>query len=327
MESLFVIDSWQAMKPSKDTSLDLIRTGVERKHRIDVASQAELFSESGTLFVDAREVVGEQWRSGPSEAFYSLVEPSPAVKTKKVSDYDAVFIRKDPPFDASYLALCLLLAPLEGKETVFFNSPSGLLRVSEKLSALHFPHLAPRTLVTHDPDRVLKLMNEIGQVVIKPPFDGSGRGVFVAHPSIEGSIDQLRDLLQQQDGVPVIAQEFLPEIKQGDVRVMLLDGKIVGAVGRVPKEGDFKANIAMGGTETSAELTPTQMQHIVEVGAFLVEKGIIFAGLDFIGDRLIEINVTSPTLVQEFRRVSGVDVSPIIWDAIERRLASRRAAA
>lgn len=320
MDALFIIDGWDKIKPIKDTSLDLMRVGYERGHRIAIATQASIAAIDGGIHANARWLDSSEWSGGTSAEFYNKASPANSGEFLPIESFQSVFIRKDPPFDGSYHALCLLLAASKANKTVFVNSPEGLLVTSEKLAALRFPTMAPATCVASDMAIIRRFAERYARVVVKPPFDGSGRGVFATaanHPDFDRDI---RQLLDTEPGVPAVVQEFLPEIVNGDVRAMLIDGKFVGAVGRVPKAGDFKANIAMGGTEIAAELTETQACQIEEIGRFLVQNGIIYAGLDFIGDKLIETNVTSPTLVQELRRVSGIDVSPMIWDAIEARL-------
>ncbi|MEM9422291.1 MAG: glutathione synthase, partial [Pseudomonadota bacterium] len=155
------------------------------------------------------------------------------------------------------------------------------------------------------------------KVVLKPSYFGAGSGVVLSaadDPDFGGHIQTILDI---EPKGPVIAQGFLPEVADGDTRVMMLNGEVMGAVGRRPPEGEFRANIAQGGTEFAPTLSNAQRAIAKEVGAFLVEHGIVYAGLDFIGNHLIEMNVTSPTLVQELRRVGGPDMSKLIWDHLE----------
>lgn len=238
------------------------------------------------------------------------------VERHVVSDYDVVFIRKDPPFDTRFLALTFLLTPLENKVR-FVNSPSGLRNISEKLSAFLFADYTPETLVSFDADHLLSFARRFDKVVLKPAFLASGKGILLSSAGDENFVKYVDLIMKRVPEGPVIVQAFLPEVVDGDTRVMVLDGRPIAALGRKPAAGDFRANIAAGGTEFAAEISKRQRHISGQVGDFLKTNGIVFAGLDFIGDKLIEINVTSPTLIQELRRVSGFDMSIRIFDYLE----------
>ena len=242
-------------------------------------------------------------------------QEQPALR-EDLSTYDAIFIRKDPPFDDHYISLTLLLEPLEGK-VQFVNSPKGVRAISEKLSALHFMEDIPHTLATYHRGDLRAFAAEHGKVVLKPSYFGSGTGVVVTHkddPDFEKAIDNILNLPPHG---PVIAQGFLEEVAKGDTRMMVINGEAVGALGRQAGEGDFRTNIAAGGHEVAVEATPRQLEISRRVGDYLKTNKIIFAGLDFIGDHLIEINVTSPTLIQQLRTLGGPDISVLIWDYLE----------
>ena len=233
-----------------------------------------------------------------------------------LEQYDAIFIRKDPPFDSDYMSVCLLLDPLVG-QVKFVNSPRGLRIISEKLTAFLFSDTTPASLATYQLDDALEFAKQFDKVVLKPSYFGSGTGVRSSSATDPEFKQHLEFILNTEPKGPAIIQEFLPEVKNGDTRLMLLNGEILGAVGRKPPEGDFRANIAQGGSEFAVDINQTQRDIALKVGQLMKEQGIIYAGLDFIGDKFIEVNVTSPTLIRELRRVGGPDGSKLIWDFIE----------
>ena len=318
MRACFFVDTVAGMKPYKDTSLDLMVNATARGHSVFVvegfesiaAGSAGVTANGSSITFDPRvreekTLTSGLYQRGPEELL-------------SLDEMDAIFIRNDPPFGMDYSSATLLLSPLE-KNTVFVNKPSGLRRISEKLTSLEFSRFIPDTLASWDVDQLRHFAEKHDQVVLKPSYFGAGAGVEIAKHDDGDFAQKVQTILALNPRGPVIAQAFLPEVKDGDTRVMMVEGRVIGAVGRKPAEGDFRANVAMGGAAFKMELTETQRAAASEIGKFLKEHGIIFAGLDFIRDHLIEINVTSPTLVQELRRVGGPDVSEHIWEAVEAR--------
>lgn len=315
MRACFVIDRLSGLHPSKDSSLDMMLEAQRRGHECWFIEGLRLSAGSEGVFgYAARIEVADDARAHKSFD-PDLFEVGEADWTD-LSRFDAIFIRKDPPFDEGYLSLTLMLEPLQGGPQ-FVNSPRGVRTVSEKLSALLFSQAVPETLATYDLEQAYDFAGRFDKVVLKPSYFGSGKGVFVSSAADEAFDKNFNVVLKTKPFGPVILQEFLPEVYDGDTRVMMVDGQVVGALGRKPAAGEFRANIAVGGKEFLANLTQEQVRIAQEVGAFVKGQGIVFAGLDFIGDKLIEINVTSPTLIQELRRVGGPDVSRLVWDHIE----------
>ncbi|WOI54633.1 glutathione synthase [Parvularcula sp. LCG005] len=315
MRALFIIDPLDSLKPYKDTSLDLMAEAQGRGYDVAFCEYTDIHAGSegvlGTVqLIEFVKDIHTAMTMTPD--LYRLEGP----EIEDLSDFDVIFIRKDPPFDQAYLSLTLLLEPLEG-DVLFVNSPSGVRAISEKLSALRFPDFIPETLVSYEPEVLRAFAGDHDKVVLKPCYYGSGKGVVVSSADDPDFETHVNNILQLEPFGPVIAQGFLPEVADGDARVMMLDGDFVGAVGRKPPEGDFRANIAVGGTEFHVDLTPRQEEIAAEIGDYLRQNGILYAGLDFIGDKLIEINVTSPTLIKELRKVGGPDVSAMIWDLLE----------
>lgn len=317
MDALFIIDPLEGLKPYKDTSIDLMVEARARGHNVFWCGPQDISAGSGGVSAWARKVT-----LGPDIRDHKTMQGAPyesaAPEALPLEGVGAIFIRPDPPFDQLYLSLALLLDPLEGR-VQFVNSPQAIRVISEKLSALHFPAAIPNSLISFRADALKDFAAQFDKVVLKPCYLASGNGIVVSSASDPDFAAHVETILAAEPRGPVIAQEFLPEVSEGDTRVMVVDGEVVGAVGRKPAEGEFRANIAAGGTSMAVDLTDAQASAAADVGAFVKSHGVLFAGLDFIGDRLIEINVTSPTLVQELRRLGGPDVSKLIWDKIEER--------
>lgn len=315
MKTLFIIDRLEHIKPYKDSSVDLMCEAQARGHEISICYIDDVFAENGIIRTLARQVhLADTAKDGKVWSDHTAtVQPETILD---VTDFDVVFIRKDPPFDTNYLSLTYLLSTIEN-DVLFINRPTGVRDVNEKLYSLAYARYAPKTLIAYTAETLMSFAEKYEFVVLKPAYYGSGNSIFKTSHNDERFHDYVDQILNLAPQGPVIAQEFMPEVQNGDTRVMLLNGKPVCGVGRKPPEGDFRANIAAGGSEFSHQLTPHQIEVSQEIGKDLAARGIIFAGLDFIGDKLIEINVTSPTLIQELRKVSQIDFSIMLWDEIE----------
>jgi glutathione synthase len=311
----FLIDPLASLKPKKDSSLALMVEAVRRGHQVSVCEFGQVSVENGVIFADATALrVSEELLTSSSVGSHAV--PLGPARRVSVEQFDRVFIRKDPPFDSQYLALTYLL-DRPGHEGRFINAPRGIREVNEKLFATRFVDFTPQTLVTWSFEEALRFARQYEKVVLKPSYFGSGKGVSLSSHADPGFPATFASTLALEPIGPVLVQQYLPEGKAGDTRVMLLDGVPVAAVGRRPAPGEFRANIALGGEAVAVEIRPEQRRIAVELGKELTRLGILFAGLDFIGDKLIEINVTSPTLMQELRRVSGFDLAARILDRME----------
>ncbi|MEL6257541.1 MAG: glutathione synthase [Pseudomonadota bacterium] len=315
MDACFIIDPIDTLTPKKDTSLDLAMEAQRRGHGVYVCTAEDVYATPEGLHAKAqrlemRDELGAEAHMDPT--LFTLSEPAPLA----LDTCGAVFVRKDPPFDVGYLTLCLLLDTL-GEHVRLVNPGRALRLISEKLTALRFPDVIPNTLVSYDPQTVREFATRYDKVVLKPCYMGGGVGIVMVSADDPMFQQKCETILALEPHGPIIAQEFVAQASGGDTRVMIVDGEIVGAVGRRPPEGEFRANVAVGGTEAWADLTPVQTERAAKIGEFLREHNVLFAGLDFIGDHLIEMNVTSPTLVKELKRVGGPDVSKLIWDRIE----------
>jgi glutathione synthase len=239
----------------------------------------------------------------------------------ELSTFDVVLLRQDPPFDMSYITTTHLLEHIHPK-TLVVNDPASVRNAPEKLFVTHFDKVMPPTVITADARALREFRDEHQDIIIKPLFGNGGAGVFRLRPGDE-NFASLLEMFSQRSREPVIAQRYLPEVRQGDKRIILIDGKAAGVVNRVPAEGEARSNIHVGGKAVKATLSKRDLEICETIGPELARRGLIFVGIDVIGDWLTEINVTSPTGIQEIARLSGIEIAPKIWDAIEARLADR----
>jgi glutathione synthase len=232
-------------------------------------------------------------------------------------DLRIVLMRQDPPFDLNYVATTHLLERLR-PDTLVVNDPVAVRNAPEKLFVTHFADLMPPTLITYRREEIKAFRAEHKDIILKPLYGNAGAGVFHIRPDDE-NLNSLLDLLAQTVREPLMVQRYLPEIKQGDKRIVLIDGEPGGAVNRIPPAGDARANLHVGGRAQKATLSKRDVEICEVLGPVLREQGLVFVGIDVIGGWLTEINVTSPTGLQEINRFDGVSLEARIWDAIEAR--------
>jgi glutathione synthase len=235
---------------------------------------------------------------------------------------DVILMRQDPPFDMAYITATHLLEHVS-RQVLVVNDPVSVRNAPEKLFATHFDGLMPPTLITADRAEILAFRREHGEIILKPLFGNGGAGVFRLTPADE-NLNALLELFTLLYREPIIVQRYLPAVRQGDKRIILVDGEPVGAVLRVPAAGEARANLHVGGSATKTTLTAREREICAAIGPTLRAQGLVFVGIDVIGDYLTEINVTSPTGIQEINRLDGVQLETRVWDAIEARLAARR---
>jgi len=230
---------------------------------------------------------------------------------------DVVLMRQDPPFDMSYITATHLLEHVH-PETLVVNDPVHVRNAPEKLFVAHFPELMPPTLITSDRREVEAFRAEHRDIIIKPLFGNGGAGVFHLGPEDE-NLTALLELFTDLYREPIIIQRYLPQVRQGDKRIILIDGRPAGAINRVPPKGEARSNMHVGGRAEKAEMTRRDHEICEAIGPALKERGLIFVGIDVIGDYMTEINVTSPTGLQEINRFDEVCLEAEIWDVIEAR--------
>lgn len=235
---------------------------------------------------------------------------------------DVVLMRQDPPFNLAYISATHLLDRVH-PETLVVNDPHSVRNAPEKLFVTQFAELMPPTLITYDLDEIKAFRREHGDVIVKPIYGNGGAGVFHLRPG-DTNLGSLVEMFRMYLDEPLMVQRYVPEIRQGDKRIILIDGKPAGALNRVPAAEETRANLHVGGRAEKATLTRRDLEICEMIGPTLEERGLIFVGIDVIGDYLTEINVTSPTGLQEIDRFDGVNLEGRIWDVIEERINRRR---
>jgi glutathione synthase len=316
MRFLFVMDPAHSMLPDKDTSFAFMRGAQARGHQAFHCLTSQVYHRGPEVFALARPI-----RVSDTAPHVTLGEP----ERLEVARLDAVFIRKDPPFDTPYLHLTQQLDLVKSR-TLVLNDPQGLRDANEKLFAFNFAEFMPRSLVSAEPDLIHQFVRDVGGQAVLKPLDGAGGLGVVALSSTDRNSRALVDLLTAEGTRHALVQEFLPDVTSGDKRVLMLAGAPLGAILRVPRQDDIRANIHVGGRVHATDLNAAELALVRSVGQTLVKHGLWFVGLDLIAERLIEVNVTSPTGLQELGRHLGraVEEDVIAW-VEERAIGLKRA--
>ena len=245
---------------------------------------------------------------------YTLGSPELA----DLSSFDVVLLRQDPPFDMAYITTTHLLERIH-PDTLVVNDPAHVRNAPEKLFVTMFPDLMPPTLITRDAEEIRSFRREHGDIIIKPLYGNGGAGVFRITEG-DQNLAALLEIFATAFREPHVVQRYLPEVRKGDKRIILIDGVTAGAINRVPAEGEARSNMHVGGRPEPVELTARDREICERIGPTLKERGLIFVGIDVIGDSLTEINVTSPTGIREVKRFGGLDIAALVWDAVEERI-------
>ena len=300
------MDPIEKMIVNHDTSLALMVEAQARGHELWWWAPDDLFYELGVVKARARRVSV----SFDENKHYETHETA----VRAVDEFDVVLVRQDPPFDMGYISNTYLL---ELAKTLVINPPRGIRNISEKTAILEFPELTPKTWVGRDVDALEAFAKRFDQVVLKILFMMGGEGVIKLSAADADFRAWAQRFMAAAGREPILAQEFLPAVSGGDKRVFVLNGEPFAALKRLPKAGDFRANLAVGGVAAAGELDDADRTIAAAVAPLLKREGIVFAGLDVIAGKLIEINVTSPTLAQELKRLSGLDLPKAFWDRVE----------
>jgi glutathione synthase len=307
-----VMDPIESITPAKDSSLAMLLAAQRRGWELIYFRQQDLSVREGVSLGD-----GKRMRvfDDPSR-WFELGDPWQG----KLEELDTVFMRKDPPFDMEYIYTTYILQLAEDRGLLVVNKPSSLRDINEKAYTAWFSHCTPPSLITRSFPAIKAFLKEQGKVVLKPLDGMGGRSIFVVadgDPNTNVILETLTDYGQKY----TLVQRYVPEITAGDKRILLIDGNPIDYVlARVPGPGDHRGNLVMGAKGEGRELTERDRWLCAEVGPVLREKGVLFAGLDVIGDYLTEINVTSPTAIRELDRQFGIDIADMLLAAVERRL-------
>jgi len=304
------MDPIEAVDVHADTSFDLALEAFGRGHTIYVFQPQALSFREGRVEAFARRIDRLERTPGDHVA---LAEG----ETLDLHGVNVVLIRQDPPFDMAYITAAQILERLQPGVLVL-NDPQGIRDAPEKLFVTDFQDLTPPTLMTRDTRAIKAFRARYKDIIVKPLYGNGGAGVFRVKPddgNFNTIIEQFLDFYRE----PMIVQQFLPAVSGGDKRIILLDGEPVGAINRVPAAGETRSNMHVGGRAEAVEMNDRDREICTRIGPELKRRGLLLTGIDVIGDWMTEINVTSPTGVQEVRRFGGADISALTWDWVERR--------
>ena len=313
MRFVYVMDPMDRVLPDKDTTFAFQRAAQRMGHQALHCQPRDVYVHDGDVWARVRPLKVSD--TPPHATFEGPLDV-------RLADVECVLIRKDPPFDSEYLYITLMLEKLRGR-TLVVNDPRGLRDANEKLYTLHFSRHMPRTLVSSDRDRIHRFVKDVGVGVVKPLDGAGGSGVMVVDPG-DRNARSIVDYITHEGTRHAMAQEYLPAVRQGDKRVLLLEGQVLGAINRVPREDDVRSNIHAGGSVEACEVTAAERAVVAEMAPRLAVDGLFFVGLDFIGGKLTEVNVTSPTGIQELSRHAGRDVAEQVITWIERHVVDSR---
>lgn len=309
MKIAFQMDPINFVDVNADSSFRLAEEAQARGHRLFYYSPDKLAFQEGKLIARGHKMEVQR------------VPDHPAILSAEeevwLEDFDVIWLRQDPPFDMHYITTTHLLDMVHPK-TLVVNDPFWVRNYPEKLLVLNFPALTPPTTIARDIETIRTFKEKHKDIILKPLYGNGGAGVFRLDTN-DRNLSSLHELFASFSREPLIAQKFLPDVSNGDKRVILVEGKPVGAINRIPAKGETRSNMHVGGRPEKVGLTQRDIEICDAIGPLLSEKGQIFVGIDIIGDYLTEINLTSPTGIQELERFDYINVASIVWAAIEKR--------
>ena len=306
------MDPLESVDINADTTFALAECAQARGHKLWVYQSEHLSFDTGRVVARARPAEVQRVKDQPgilgSETILDLAD-----------DVDVVLMRQDPPFDMAYITACHVLELLKG-ETLVLNDPEFVRSGPEKLFPLIFPDIIPDTLISRDLGAIIDFRARHKDIIIKPLYGNGGAGVFRMKED-DSNFSSLMEMFLERTREPRIAQAFLPAVSNGDKRIILVNGEPVGAINRRPKQGETRSNLHVGGTAEPVELTDADRHICDRIGPELKRRGQLFVGIDVIGDKLTEVNVTSPTGIQELKRFTGIDAAAIFFDVVQQMVA------
>ena len=307
----FQMDPMETVDIDADTTFALAEIASQRNMTLFEYGPEHLAYNAGRIEAWARPMTVRR-------AYGNHVSFGERVKIDLAKDIDVVWMRQDPPFDMAYITAAHMLERLKG-ETLVVNDPEWVRSCPEKILPLDYPDLMPETLITRNQPSIDAFRAKHKDIILKPLFGNGGAGVFLVKEG-DGNYSSLLEMFFESSREPIIAQAFLKDVSKGDKRIIIINGDPVGAINRIPQKGETRSNMHVGGTAVPTELTQTDLAICAAIGPMLKQRGQILVGIDVIGDKMTEINITSPTGVQELKRFSGVDAASLCWDAIEAKL-------
>ncbi|GLT17148.1 glutathione synthetase [Vibrio zhanjiangensis] len=307
-----VMDPIEAINIKKDSSFAMMLEAQRRGYEIHYMQMEDLHLDQGVAFADTKVV---RLKEDPNTWFEFKSQ-----QTIKLGDLDAILMRKDPPFDTEYIYATYILERAEQQGSLIVNKPQSLRDCNEKLFTAWFPELTPTTIVTRKAEKIKQFSQKHGDVILKP-LDGMGGASIFRVKADDPNVSVIVETLTNHGQNYAMAQTFVPDISNGDKRILIVDGEVMPyCLARIPAQGETRGNLAAGGTGEPRPLTETDKQIAAAVAPTLKEKGLIFVGLDVIGDKLTEINVTSPTCIREIEAAFDISITGKLMDAIEQRI-------
>ena len=314
MRIAFQMDPMEGVDINADTTFALAEEASSRGYELYEYSPEHLIYNEGQVQARARKM--QINRNGKDHVIF---EDRKLINL--ALDVDVVWMRQDPPFDMSYITATHLLERL-CTHTLVVNDPKWVRACPEKILPLDFPELMPETLITRDRPSIDKFRSKHKDIILKPLYGNGGAGVFLVKEG-DSNYSALIEMFIENSREPLIAQAFLKDVEKGDKRIIIIDGEPVGAINRIPQKGEMRSNMHVGGLATSTDLTESDLYICEAIGPMLKDRGQILVGIDVIGDKMTEINITSPTGVQELKDFTGIDAAALAWDAIERKLSNK----
>lgn len=302
------MDPMESVNVEGDTTFALAEAAIARGHRVFTYDARDLALENGAVSARAAPVEALTRQQGRHVTF-----GAPA--RLDLGSADVVLVRQDPPYDMAYITACHLLERLPERVMVL-NDPAEIRNAPEKIFVMDYPDFMPPTLITADETALRDFRRRHGDIILKPLYGNGGAGVFRL-PEADQNFASLLEMFLGPRPVPVIAQAYLPAVREGDKRILLLDGEPVGAINRVPAEGEARSNMHVGGRAEAVGLTDRDLEICTAIAPELKKRRLVLTGIDVIGGMMTEINVTSPTGVQEVKRFGGADISVLFWDWVD----------
>lgn len=295
-----------------DTTFALMEVAQARGMSLFVYGPDDMAYDQGRVLARARPATVQRVADAPG-----IFGPEQVLDL--ANDVDVILMRQDPPFDLNYITACHLLEQISDR-TLVLNDPAGVRGAPEKIFPLLYPEIMPPTLVTRDIEAIKSFREQHKDIIIKPLYGHGGAGVFRLKPD-DSNFGSLTELFFNRTREPLMAQAFLPAVSEGDKRIILIDGKAEGAINRRPETGQVRSNLVVGGAAEATELSDADRKICDTIGPELKKRGLMLTGIDVIGGRLTEVNVTSPTGVQAVKKLSGIDIAAIFWNRVQDKLA------
>ena len=307
----FLMDPLESLDLNGDTTFALALEAQRRKHRISFFKPEDLILKSNNVYANICKLELSSINNKNDFKYHeSFIKP--------LKDYDVIMMRQDPPFDMAYITATHILEKLT-KSTLVVNNPSEVRNSPEKIFVTNFSHLMPKTIITRNLKVIENFRNEYNDIIVKPLYGNGGQGIFHVLPNDE-NFNSILEMFFSQNKEPLMIQEYLKDVRDGDKRIILLNGEPVGAINRIPQKGESRSNMHVGGKPEKTQLTKRDRFICNEISNSLKEKGLYFVGIDIIGDYITEINVTSPTGIREIRALESVVIEEMFWDFIENKI-------